>query len=147
MAHVRQQIRDNVVTTLTGLSTSGSNVFRSRVYPMETAKLPGLAIYTEGEETAYETVKSPRTQIRTLTITVDCFVTSVSNFDSSIDTMCSEIEEALATDLTRGGLAKDTKLVSFESDFSGEGEQPIAIGKLSVEITYSTLENSVETAR
>lgn len=114
---------------------------------METAKLPGLAIYTESEETAYETIKAPRTQIRTLTITVDCFVTSVSNFDSLVDTMCEEIEEALATDLTRGGLAKDTKVVSFESDFSGEGEQPISIGKLSVEITYSTLENSVDTAR
>ena len=30
MAHVRQSIRDNVVTAVTGLSTPGSNVFRLR---------------------------------------------------------------------------------------------------------------------
>nr|ADI23589.1 hypothetical protein [uncultured nuHF2 cluster bacterium HF0770_42C12] len=40
MAHVRQSIRDNVVTAVTGLSTTGSNVFRSRVYPLGTNKLP-----------------------------------------------------------------------------------------------------------
>ena len=28
MAHVRQSIRDNIVTAVTGLSTTGSNVFR-----------------------------------------------------------------------------------------------------------------------
>ena len=34
MAHLRKQIRDNVVTALTGLSTTGSRVYGSRVYPM-----------------------------------------------------------------------------------------------------------------
>ena len=35
MAHVRQQIRDAIVTALTGLTTTGTNVFRSRIYPLE----------------------------------------------------------------------------------------------------------------
>ena len=42
MAHVRKQIRDAVITTLTGLSTTGSNVFRSRIYPLESNKITGI---------------------------------------------------------------------------------------------------------
>jgi hypothetical protein len=38
----RTSIRDNVVTALTGLSTTAANVFRSRVYPIAEAKLPGI---------------------------------------------------------------------------------------------------------
>ena len=49
MAHIRQSIRDNAVTAITGLSTTGSNVFRSRVYPLGTNKLPALCVYTDSE--------------------------------------------------------------------------------------------------
>ena len=48
--HVRQQIRERIGTTLTGLTTTGSNVFESRVYPLEDSKLPALIIYTKSEE-------------------------------------------------------------------------------------------------
>lgn len=146
MAHVRKQIRDNVVTALTGLTTTGSNVFRSRVYPIETSKLPGLAIYTDSEDIEAQTVNPPRTQFRTLTVTVDCYVKGVSNFDNDLDTISEEVEEALAADITRGGLAKDTRVSSFQADFSGEGEQPIATGKISIEVDYVTVENAVDTA-
>ena len=146
MAHVRKQIRDNIVTTLTGLTTTGSNVFRTRVYPFESSKLPGLAIYTDNEEIEVQTITAPRTQIRLLTVTVDCYVRGVSNFDNDLDTISEEVEEALATDLTRGGLAKDTRVAGFEADFSGDGDQPIANGKISIEVEYATVENNVGTA-
>ena len=61
-------------------------------------------------------------------------------------TISEEVEEALAADITRGGLAKDTRVSSFQADFSGEGEQPIATGKISIEVDYVTVENAVETA-
>ena len=32
MAHVRKQVGDAIVTAVTGLTTTGSNVFRSRVF-------------------------------------------------------------------------------------------------------------------
>ena len=53
MAHIRQSIRDNAVTAVTGLSTTGSNVFRSRVYPLGTNKLPALCVYTDSEVVEY----------------------------------------------------------------------------------------------
>ena len=60
MAHVRQSIRDNAVTAVTGLSTTGSNVFRSRVYPLGTNKLSALCVYTNGETVEYNRLERVR---------------------------------------------------------------------------------------
>ena len=48
--HIRQQIRERVGTTLTGLTTTVSNVFKSRVYNLEDSKLPAIIIYTKSED-------------------------------------------------------------------------------------------------
>lgn len=146
MAHVRKSIRDNIVTTLTGLTTTGSNIYRTRVYPLAESKLPGLAIYTRDETTGYDTIGLPRTQIRNLTVAVEIYVKGTSNYDDTLDTICTEIEEALYTDLTRGGNAKDTNIISMDAEFSGEGDQPVARATLTLAITYATKENDVETA-
>ena len=66
MAHVRQSIRDNVVTVVTGLTTTGTNVFRSRVYPLGENKLPALCVYTAAEEVEYNRLNQPRDVVRTV---------------------------------------------------------------------------------
>ena len=43
MAHVRKLIRDHITTSLTGLTTTGSNVFQTRFFPLEDTKLPRCA--------------------------------------------------------------------------------------------------------
>jgi hypothetical protein len=146
MAHLRQQIRDRVVTDLTGLSTTGSNVFRSRIYPLESGKLPGLCIFTKSETTEYDTINIPRSITRTLEIGVEAYVKATSNYDNTLDTIAVEVEEALAGDVTLNDLVKDSKITSFESDYSGDGEQPIAIGRFTIEALYRAKENDVETA-
>ena len=67
MAHIRQSIRDNAVTAVTGLSTTGSNVFRSRVYPLGTNKLPALCIFTDGETVEFNRLD----RVRDIDCTVD----------------------------------------------------------------------------
>ena len=47
--HIRQQIRERAGTILTGLTTTGSNVFETRIYPLSNTNLPALAIYTKNE--------------------------------------------------------------------------------------------------
>ena len=49
MAHKRTSIRNNVTTTVTGLTTTGSNVFESRIYPNELSKLPLINVYSNTE--------------------------------------------------------------------------------------------------
>jgi hypothetical protein len=105
MAHIRTSIRDNIKTTLTGLSTTGSNIFASRVYPLNTQKLPGIILYTESESTTDLSMRPPRTQMRTMSVTAEIYVRGVSDYDDTIDTISAEIEAALYSDLTRGGFA------------------------------------------
>jgi hypothetical protein len=57
-----------------------------------------------------------------------------------------QVEEAIASDVTLGGLAKDAQVTAFEADFSGDGEQPVAVGRFTVAVQYRTAENDVETA-
>jgi len=144
MAHIRKLIRDNIETTLTGLTTTGSNVFASRVYPIQTAKMPGLCIYTSSETIEAQTIKPPRGLIRSLEVSVEAYVESAVA-DDVLDTIAAEVEAAMTTDLTRGGNAKDTRLVSFEADFAGDGERPVVVGRFIFEIVYSTQETDAET--
>ena len=142
MSHVRKSIRDNIKTTLTGLATTRSNVFQSRVYPMHGSKLPGILLYNRSEEISYQTVGTPRMQERRCEYQVEIYVKGVANFDDTLDQICLEIEEALYTDLTRGGNAKDTRITSFDADFDGGGDQPVAVCTLTVEVTYQVRENN-----
>lgn len=142
MAHIRKLIRDNLVTSLTGLTTTKANVFASRVHPLAAHRLPGLAIYTNSENIAYRTINPPRTLIRTMTVNVEIYVKAASTFDDDIDKIVAEVEAALYTDITRGGHAEDTKVTSLDVQFSGDGDQPVAGARLDVEVTYFTTEGS-----
>lgn len=146
MTHVRQQIRDDIVTTLTGLTTTGSNVFRSRIFPLEETNLPALCIYTKSETSEYDTIGLPRSVNRVLDVAVEAYVKGVSNYDNTLDTIAVQMEEAIAADITLGGLAKDAQITAFEADFAGDGEQPVAVGRFTVTVEYRTVENDVETA-
>lgn len=146
MAHVRKQIRDNVVTTLTGLTTTGTNVYRTRIYPLASGKLPGLAIYTNSETSVYETLNRPRTRSRTLELMVEGYVSGTVNLDNTLDQIAVEVEEAMETDPTRNGLAKDTQLTSTEIELVGEGESVAGMIKMTFEIMYFTVEDDAEVA-
>ena len=64
--HLRRQIRERAATTLAGLITTGSKVFQSRYYPMESAGLGGLCIYTNEEAVDIFSVGSTRKVNRSL---------------------------------------------------------------------------------
>lgn len=146
MAHIRKLIRDNLVTTLTGLTTTGTKVYQTRVYPISAASLPGLAIYTKSESSEYVSIAAPRTVQHLLVALVEVYVQANSGYDNTLDTIASEIETALYSDVTRGGYAKDTRITEFDSEFSGDPDQPVAFASLTVEIDYMTLEGDPESA-
>lgn len=146
MAHVRKQIRDAIVTTLTGLTTTGTRVYRNRVFPLEGGKLPALCIFTKSETIEYDTMTISRSVMRRLEIMVEAYVKATANYDNTLDTIAVQVEEALASDVTLGGLSKDLTVTAFEADFDGGGEQTAAIGRFTIEVLYRTVENDVETA-
>lgn len=144
MAHFRQQIRERVATTLTGLTTTGSNVFQSRVYPIEESKLPCLLIYTKDETSEPLAMSPPRSIEKILSLVVEGYVKTNNNFDDTIDTICKEVEEALYTDRLINNLAKDSFLTNTEINFNSDGDNPVGIVVMTFEIAYHHTEGTLE---
>lgn len=138
MAHVRKQIRDYFLTQLTGLDTTGSNAFASRIYTLDNAKLPALIVYTNSESSNDTSFGFKKVQERRLEVVVEAYVRALTTFDDDIDQICEEVEEAILDAPQLGGLAILTELQSTEANYSGEAEQPIATVRLSFEVTYRT---------
>ena len=152
MAHLRQQIRAAVAAALTGLSTSGPRVYASRVFVMHDSEdptksnLPGLRIYTRREESANITAYAPALKERKLELVIECCAKSNATVDDTLDTMASEVEVAMYTNQTLGGLARYAQLQSTEIDVSFEGEKPLGVATLTYELLYLAAENAPETA-
>lgn len=142
--HIRQAIRENIETTITGLTTTGANVYASRVYPIGVAKLPCLLVYTKDETSEFITTRPPRQVERNLTVTVEAYVRAAINSDDTLDTITAEVEAALATDITRGGNARDTMITGVDIDFNGDGDLPVATATLTVNVHYITMEGNAE---
>jgi hypothetical protein len=141
MAHARQTIREQVGTTLTGLTTTGSNVYQSRVYPLQESNLPALLIYTKEESSEAIVMGSNRVIERELTLAVEAYVKTNSNSDDTIDTIAEEVETAIGADSTLNNKAKDVFLVSTDINYVGEGENPVAVATLNFLVSYCTDEN------
>jgi len=144
MAHIRKTIRENIGTALTGLSTTGTSVFESRTFPINFSALPALLIYTKDEEVIEFSLKTPRTQFRQLQVIIEAHIKGTSNIDDTIDTIAEEVEEAMVTDVSRGGHAKDTRLVSTEIEFE-EATSKVGLAIFTYVIEYATVENAVQT--
>ena len=144
--HVRQQIREYFGTTLTGLITTGSNVYESRVYTLQESTLPSLVIYTKAESSEPIVIGTDRVMSRELSVVVEGYCKATSNFDDTIDTISKEVEEAIAADRTLDGLAKDCYLESTEIEFNGEGEKPLGYVSLTFLTNYYVQETNPDVA-
>lgn len=144
--HIRQQIREKFGTLLTGLTTTSSNVYQSRVYPLENANLPALIIYTKSEESEPIVIGVDRVMSRVLSVVVEGYTKATSNFDDTIDTISKEVEAAIAADRTLDGLTKDTYLESTEIEFNAEGEKPLGYVSLTFLTNYYVKENAPDVA-
>lgn len=147
MTHVRQQIRNRMATLVTGLPTTGSNVYKMRQYALDDAKLPALCVYTMDESSNLITVGT-RTLRRIINVAVQAFAKgSSTTVSDTIDTMCVEVEEAIAADFNLNGLAKSCILNSTEIDINVEGEKSIGSAAMVFSVEYITTIDDVETAR
>jgi hypothetical protein len=147
MAHVRQQIRDRIVSVLkSNVSLVKRRVFSSRVYALTEKDLPAITVYTGSEASTLQTI-GVKTSARIVSVDVDIYVRATSNFDNDVDAIAVQIEEAIANDFTVNGLAKSAVLSGTDMNFSGEAEQPVGSAKLTFDVRYDTAINNVETAR
>ena len=145
MAHLRQSIRERVGTDVTGLSTTGSNVFQTRLYPVEAGSLPSLLVYSTSEESEVTEMATPRRLTRLLNVVIQGVV-SATQPDDTLDLISKEVEVAMAGDRSINSLANDSYLSSTEIEINAEGAKPIGIVRLNYVVEYRNLDNNPETA-
>lgn len=141
MAHQRKTIRDQVITSLTGLTTTGTRVFNSRIYPNEQSKLPLLNVYTISENSELDAVGS---LLRSVDLVVEGFASANSNIENTLDTIAKEVEEALGSDITLNNTCKNHFISSTEVTLANEGSLPIGVVRLVFTVIYRTTQSDVE---
>ena len=146
MSHARQQIRDKVVSLVTGLTTTGANVFASRVYPLQDGELPGLCVFTRAEEVDEEQGKVERLQHRGVFISVVGYDKLIAGLDDNLDTIAAEVETAVFADRFMSGLIVSLDLVSTDIEIDTESEKPVGEITLTFLAQYLTQEAAPETA-
>lgn len=143
MAHIRQQIRDRIIADVTGLATTGANVYDSKLYNILQGELPALAVYTQNETSEISTIAPNVTLDRELEVIIECYAEANQNIENTLDTIASEVENSLGTDLTLNNLCITQFLSSTDIDFTSEGEKPLGICKLTYNVRYmNTVTNS-----
>lgn len=146
MPHVREQIRDAVVTACTGLTTTGTRVYRERLYQLRAADLPGLRIYCGAEQVEPDRLGAIHGQQRDMELMVEGLARATSDLDETLDDIAAEVEAALAADITLGGKAKALYLAAIDDpEQSDEAEQPTGLVRLRYRVHYRTL-NTTPTA-
>ena len=137
--HRAEQIAAAVTLNLTGLATTGSNVFRSRAQPIARTKLPALVIRLIGEEIVDESVAGQMR--RDLTVAVHAYVRSSSEggVETTLNLIRKEVTIALQADHTQGlSFVIDTNEESVEYEITEEGEQTVGLVKTEIIIGYRT---------
>lgn len=145
--HARRQIRDAAVTALTGLASTGSNVYGTRLYPRDVE--PCLAVFALQETTDFdlgvESAAGTTRQHRVLDLMVVATVKVADSFDDDVDQVCLEVEKALTTASALLALVKELQLARTEIEFSTESEKPVGRARLMFRVEYRVDETAPET--
>lgn len=144
--HVRRAIRERVASNITGLATTGSNVFQSRIHTLGGNNLPCILVYTQSETSEPNQMGTDRVLDRTLSINLEIYVKATDDVDDVIDGICVNVEEAIAGDISVNNLARDITLSSTSINFIGEGDQPLGVASLTYDVLYQVRESDLETA-
>lgn len=146
MPHVRTGIRSALVAVLTGLSTTGTRVHASRMYPRADGALPCLLVITSDEPQIDEGLSNQPILERTLEVSIRAVVKASASLDTTIDNIIAEVETALGAVTTLGGLIKGLSLVSIGIDYDDATDKPVGAANINYRATYFTLAGSPATA-
>lgn len=144
--HVKTQLRAAAVVLLTGLSLTGSRVFKGRVYPVEDEELPCLLIATPNEENEYLTTSYPRRVRNRITLSINALAKVNDDLDDLLDSIEKEVRAAIGNDPSIGGLAKDAVILGTETGIHGDGERPCGMAAMRFLVEIHTKEDAPDVA-
>ncbi len=144
MAHARKQIRDELKTVLTGLTTTGVNVFFNTIEKINNTNIPAILIFSKSESIEYKTIGKPQIQERTLSFEIIGVVKENDTYQDEIDTIILEIENAINNSNNLSGKVKQIKLESLETEFNDDLEKTVGTVKLTYSCLYQVRTDNLE---
>jgi hypothetical protein len=147
--HLRTQIRDAVLTRVTGLTTTSTRAYagRAETRPLQPTELPGLLIYTnETESEEASGTRVSRRFIHLCDIVIDGFAKGTGDMDKTLDTIEKEVRVALEAAPTLGGLSKDLVCTNVSKEDDPESEQPCWRVRMTWRCEYHTREGAPDAA-
>lgn len=117
MTHRAEQVMDAVVTAVTGLTTTGANVFRGREHGERMdGNLPALLIHL-GPDTPDEEESSFPRLYSELTVAIEAVLAAGADYEATLLKIREEVTVALRSDYTLG-------LSFVQNTIEGRAEQP-----------------------
>jgi len=138
LVNIRELILADIETALTGLSITGSNVFRDRTRPH--GATPALNINFNQDEPDYELGKMDSAPMQRLEVTIQAIAKGSSQ--SELNAIASEVEVAMYTDQTFGGKSVGIERGTISPGSDNEGDEKIQALDINYEIFYRTAEGA-----
>lgn len=134
----REQIITAVVAALNTAPAIGATVYRSRVTPIARNESPAIVVEPVVDQAEY----SPYPYLSwKLTIRISV-ITRSEVPDQSADTIVTKIHEKMSANLTFGGLAIDTQIISINWEIV-ESDMPTGIVTIDYSIMYRTSQTTL----
>jgi len=152
--HVRRQAREAVAAILAaaGAATAPApwedRVHQGKRWAWQAEQMPGVAVYTDSETVALETME--RAQSRNVTVVIELAASpelggaadSDRALEDLLDAMQQAVEEAVGRANSLGGLALDFALAGVLTGLVSESDRPLAIRRMTWSASLWTVEGA-----
>lgn len=137
MTHRAETIMQAVVTTLTGLTTTGARVYRGRTYPIPVADANALAVFQGSDEiqdgSMFHRVRS------LLTVNIDAVAReATAQIDETLNAIRREMAAAIGAS-TNLGLAFEVGALEMQAEqpeISDDGDRPMGRMRIVLNVNY-----------
>lgn len=139
MAHRQTDIRNALVSLLTGTAptyatNAQSRVYTNRVHNLPTNKLPAIIIH-DGPEQAIPYGNHHTKFIRTWSVRIEVKIESSTNYETTLDDLTKQVEDLILANYTLGGIT--TKIIYTGADPTYEtGEKTLGSKDINFDIQY-----------
>jgi hypothetical protein len=145
--HLRTQIRDAAVLTLTGLSTTGANVFPTRSRAIAVESLPALRVYCDDESIETASMGPDRERKRTMSLVVEGITSTNASPEDTADQIVKEVELALDGNNSLGGLVKYIEPRRVGIEIAHEADKLVAVARMEFEVLYYSRKGAPDVAQ
>ena len=126
MAHYLTTVRSAIVSAVTGLTTTGANVFEDEPYPLQATQVPALVISAWSPSVGFAAMDASVIQVD-VDVGIECIAKGTSGLQTTLDTIAKEVQVALAAVTSIGSRAVQIAPVAVERpQFILDTDQPVA---------------------